>query len=136
MKIVSISTIVALFLLAAACKPSKNNSVSGGGKGGNVTIRLIPELWGEFVDTCMVYVKYGSLDAPAGDIYDDSVLCITANDTPSATFTNLKVGLYYFYGKGYHTGAGHPPDVKGSKNCTISADGSYLFFLPTFSYTP
>ncbi|MCD6011098.1 MAG: hypothetical protein K0Q79_960 [Flavipsychrobacter sp.] len=128
--------VFAFILFVGACQKPANNAVTGGGKGGNVTIRIIPELYDEFVDTCTIYVKYGSLDAPASGVYDDSIVCTVANDTPSATFTNLKVGLYYFFGKGWHSGAGHLPNVKGSKNCTISADGTNLFYLPTFSYTP
>ncbi len=127
---------VFIVLLAGGCKPDKNNPITGGGKGGSVSIRIIPELYDQFVDTCTIYVKYGTLDAPANGVYDDSIVCTVTNDTPSATFTNLKVGLYYFFGKGWHQGAGHPPNVKGSKNCTISSDGNHLFYLPTFSYIP
>ncbi len=135
-------TIYALFLFALffvaviTCQPKKSVTITGGGKGGNVTIKIAPEFYGSFVDTCMVFVKYGTLDAPAGGVYDDSVVCIVSNDTSFATFSNLTVGLYYFFGKGYHEAGGHPPNVKGAQTCTISTDGSYLFYLPTYSYTP
>lgn len=122
--------------VAAGCKPSDSTTISGGGKGGNVTIRISPEYYDSFVDTCVVYVKYGTLDAPANNIYDDSVVCTVSNDTSVAVFPGLTTGLYYFYGVGYHSAGGHPPNVKGSKNCTIQSDGNYTFYLPTFYYIP
>lgn len=118
------------------CKPSKNDTVTGGGKGGNVTIKISPEYYGEFVDTCIIYVKYGTLDAPASGVYDDSAVCVVTNDTSVATFTGLTTGLYYFLGVGYHATGGHPPNVKGSKNCTVQAEGNYTFYLPTSYYIP
>ena len=127
-----------VFLLAAtiSCKPHKNDTITGGGKGGNITIRIVPEVYNYFVDTCMVYIKYGTLDAPANGIYDDSAVCmVTNNDTAVATFSNLTAGLYYFYGIGYHSIGGHPPNVKGAQNVTVStATGNYLYYLPTYPY--
>ena len=138
MKIVSVILVSIILLISAiSCKPSKNNTITGGGKGGNVTIKIAPEFYGLFVDTCVVYIKYGTLDAPATGVYDDSAKCVvTTNDTSIATFTNLTAGLYYFLGVGYHATGGHPPNVKGSANCTIQKDGNYTFYLPTTWYIP
>jgi hypothetical protein len=128
--------LAALFFIQASCKKNDNNSITGGGKGGNVTINITPEVYNFLVDTCTVYVKYGTLDAPASGIYDDSAICINTGGKPVATFTNLKVGLYYFYGVGYHTTGGHPPNVKGGMPKTISKEDTYNYYLPTYSYIP
>lgn len=125
-----------LLSLAAGCKPAQNNTITGGGKGGNVTIKIMPEFFGSVVDTCTVYIKYGSLDAPMNGVYDDSAVCVFSGDTSAATFSGLTPGLYYFLGDGIHSEGGHPPNVRGSKNCTIQNDGSYAFYLPTNYYIP
>jgi hypothetical protein len=121
---------------AMQCKPSDSNTVTGGGKGGNVTIQVIPEYYGAYVDTCTVYIKYGTLDAPAGSSYDDSSVCTITGGVPTATFTNLKTGLYYFLAIGYHQEGGHPPDVKGSAQKTVQADGNVTVYIPTTWYIP
>jgi hypothetical protein len=132
----SILIIFFILLFAAESCKTKNDTVTGGGKGGNVTIRIIPEIYGSFVDTCVVFIKYGSLDAPGNGVYDDSAVCTVSNDTSAATFNGLTTGLYYFFARGYHTPGGHLPNVKGGINATIQKTGSYLFFLPTSPYSP
>lgn len=128
--------VVVWLLFAVSCDKPSGNNISGGGKGGKVTIRIVPEIYDDYVDTCTVYVKYGTLDAPANGIYDDSAVCTVVSDTPRAVFNDLTTGYYYFFAKGWHSGAGHAPDVKGGKNCTISSNGAYLYYLATFPYTP
>lgn len=127
---------VILSLLAIGCKKPKNNSVTGGGKGGNSVINVTPEAYNIFVDTCMVYIKYGTLDAPANGVYDDSAVCQIVGGQPVASFSGLTVGLYYFYGVGYHSGYGHPPNVKGSAQQTVQSENTYTLYMPTYSYIP
>jgi hypothetical protein len=117
----------------SACKPNGNNTISGGGKGGNTVLRVIPEHHGGFVDSCTIYIKYGATDAPANGLYDDSSRCRLSDTTPIATFTGLKTGLYYLFGAGYHIGY-NPPQVKGGLPCTISNSDTLTIYLPTFSY--
>lgn len=87
-----------------------------------------------FVDSCTIYIKYGTNDAPASGVYDDSSRCILADTTPIAAFTGLTAGQYYLYGNGYHTGYS-PPQVRGGIPYTISKDyDTTSVYLPTYTY--
>ena len=137
MKPVNFLFAIAFLLLAnAGCSPDGKTQITGGGKGGSLTVKIVPEYSNSFVDTCTVYVKYGTLDAPANGVYDDSVICTRVNDTSVAVFTGLTTGIYYFYGVGFHAGGGHSPNVRGAKNCSVSGPGPFLYYLPTYSYNP
>ena len=126
--------IVSCFAVIISCKKPNGNTITGGGKGGNATIIVTPEIYDFFVDTCTIYIKYGTLDAPANGQYDDSLVCVLVNDTPVAQFKNLTVGLYYLYGVGYHSIGGHFPNVKGAKSCTISKEAAIRLWIPTYPY--
>ena len=134
MKFAVISCFV-LLIVSAACRKPGNSSISGGGKGGNAVLTVTPEHHGQVVDSCMIYIKYGTNDAPADGIYDDSARCILSDTTPVATFSNLSVGLYYLYGVGYHPPYS-PPYVRGGVPCTIQKEETINIFLPTYSYQP
>jgi hypothetical protein len=125
-----------LAVWCAGCKPTHNTTITGGGKGGHAVIRITPEAYNIFVDTCTIYIKYGTLDAPADGVYDDSAKCDTTGGKPVATFSGLTVGLYYFYGQGYHSGFSHPPHVKGGAQQTVAKEDSFNVYLPTYSYNP
>ena len=94
----------AITLFSVGCKDKDDVSsepASVAGKGGNATINIIPQQNFEDVDSCMVYIKYNSLDIPVQ--YDDSVWCRTPKyGRPTATFTGLRKGNYYLYGKGWN----------------------------------
>jgi hypothetical protein len=71
------------------------------GKGGNATINIIPQQNYNDVDSCMVYIKYNTLDMPL--TYDDSLAVVTPkNGRPTSTFINLKKGNYYLYAYGWN----------------------------------
>jgi hypothetical protein len=107
-----------------------NPGPSAGGRGGKATLTVTPEHHGQFVDSCTIYIKYATSDAPANGIYDDSARCILADTTPVATFTQLTAGSYYIYGAGYHAGY-VPPNVKGGLPVTISKEDTVNIYLPT-----
>ncbi len=130
--IISIHFIV---VILGSCKPKGSCISSGGGKGGNATISISPTHLTSFVDSCLVYIKYGSLNTPTDGIYDDSARCVLVDTIPVATFTNLKAGLYYFYGKGYHQ-APYNVYVKGAANYTMCSEHNQSLYLPTDQYFP
>lgn len=121
-----------LFACMGGCKKPKNN-VTGGGKGGNAVLRVIPEHAQLLIDSCIVYIRYNTKDAPADGLYDDSVKCVMEDTTPVATFSGLTVGNYYLLGVGYHTGYS-PPDVRGGIPCQLSTENTTTVYLPTYSY--
>ena len=121
-------------LMAASCTKGSPN-ITGGGKGGTATIVVTPEHHGEFVDSCKVYIKYGTNDAPANGVYDDSIACVLADTTPVAVFTGLTTGLYYVYGQGYHS-TYTPPYIKGGVPVTVQVQDTNVVYLPTYSYQP
>jgi hypothetical protein len=110
-------------------------ATTGGGKGGNATLSITPEHHGQFVDTCTLYIKYATKDAPASGIYNDSAICVIVDTTPVATFTHLTNGTYYIFGVGYHA-TYVPPNVKGGLPVTISKQDTMIVYLPTYSYQP
>jgi hypothetical protein len=124
------------FALVESCKPAHNNNLTGGGKGGNGTISVTPEHGGPFLDSCAVYIKYATLDAPADGIYDDSVLAPLhyVNDTvPVAVFHNLRSGIYYFFSSGYHPGVSQPY-VRGGKGFILNREDSENVVVPVYPY--
>ena len=122
------------WLFAQSCKPKTSCASSGGGKGGAATISVSPTHAGSYVDSCTIYIKYGSLDAPANGLYDDSQKCRLVDTIPVATFSGLKAGLYYFYGNGYH--ASYSSYVKGATNYTMCNEHAVSIYLPTYPYNP
>ena len=89
----SLVTIATLFLvgiiISEGCKPKQTNTITGGGKGGNSTINVTGEHHGGLLDTCVMYIKYGTLDAPGDNVYDDSEKCALVNGVPVASFDSL-----------------------------------------------
>ena len=81
------------------------------------------------MDSCTVYIKYGTLDAPASGVYDDSQRVAMVDTVPVAKFTNLKPGLYYFLGVGYH--AAYAVNVRGAVNYTMCNAHTVSLLLPT-----
>ncbi len=82
-----------------ACNRSDNNNDDMAGKGGKATLKVMPAHHEKQIDSCTVYIKYNTRDAPA--TYDDSVKTQIAGGVPTATFTELKKGDYYLYGRGW-----------------------------------
>jgi hypothetical protein len=117
-------------------KPGGTQITSGGGTGGTSTLIIIPEHHGALLDSCMIYIKYGTLDAPVSGIFDDSIKCTLqvspADTTPAASFPNLTNGIYYLYAQGFHPGYG---PVKGGLSWTISNQNtSGTVYLQTATY--
>jgi hypothetical protein len=130
--------IFALFLfyvfIVGGCKKTGGIGITGGGIGGNVTINLIPEHHDSLIDSCVFYIKYGTLDAPSDSVYDDSTFCKLQAGIPIATFQSLTPGIYYIYGKGYHSTYA-PPYVKGGKPITIYLESTdTTVYIATYSY--
>ncbi len=82
-------------------KPATNTTTVNhiGGKGGNATLKVIPQHNGIDVDSCYIYIAYNTLDTTKN--YDDSGYCYRENGRPTVTFRNLKAGNYYIAGKGW-----------------------------------
>ena len=136
----SLVTIATLFLvgiiISEGCKPKQTNTITGGGKGGNSTINVTGEHHGGLLDTCVMYIKYGTLDAPGDNVYDDSEKCALVNGVPVASFDSLTEGNYYVLAVGYH-GAYSPPNVKGAKSLTVSGPAIVVSdTIPTYQYNP
>lgn len=95
----------ALVLFLFACKDKTQSTTPApvyvAGKGGMATMRVVMQNSGLNVDSGWVYVKYNASVTPIGNKYDDSTLVIHVDGVPMAIFTNLKVGDYFFMGKGW-----------------------------------
>ncbi len=95
----------ALMLTLFACKDKTTSTTPTpyytGGKGGGATMRVVMQNSGLNVDSGWVYVKYDASVTPAGNKYDDSALVKKVDGVPMAIFTELKVGNYFFMGRGW-----------------------------------
>lgn len=91
---------VLLLVTVIACRKDDNNPEPSG-KGGNATLQATPQHHGKNIDSCTIYIKYNTSDAPADGKYDDSAVCVPLGGKPVATFTQLKKGPYYLFGKGW-----------------------------------
>lgn len=126
--------IITLWLIpAGSCKKIPQTEPFTSGKGGNTTVSVVPVHHSDYVDTCTLYIKYNTRDAPADGIYDDSVVCVLIDTIPVAVFPGLKKGDYYLFARGYHT-LYVPPYVRGGMPYTVKSDDSVKIFLPTYSY--
>jgi len=127
--------LISLICVIAAVRCKKSSGLSGGGLGGNATLLITPEHHGQFVDTCEVYIKYGTLNAPSNGLYDDSASCVMSDTTPIAVFNHLTRGLYYIYGVGFHS-LYTPPNVMGGVPVSVYTEDSNTVYLPTYTYYP
>lgn len=133
----SILLFFSLYLFAAA-SCNKPGTPSGGGKGGNATIIARVDHYSYLLDTAVVWIKYGTLNAPASGVnYDDSLI---ADTNGRAVFSNLTTGSYYLFAQGQHnplsipTVEGGGPWTIGSSNevdtFTIGATAQSFTFPP------
>lgn len=93
---------------------------------GLATLKLTPQHHGKNIDSCMVFIKFDAIDVPSG--YDDSAWVKQENGKPVATFTGLKKGNYYLFGKGWDPSI--LQEVKGGMPYTIKEDKVIELSLP------
>ncbi len=103
----------------------KDKDPDVGGIGGSATLKVTPKHHNKQIDSCKVYIKYNTLDAPAGAIYDDSAKCVLISGVPVATFSGLKNGPYYLYAFGYDPDV--VQNVKGGTPYTITSQTEQSF---------
>lgn len=123
------------FIVLSSSSCSKPASSCNGGKGGSASIAVTPSAHKFFLDSCTIYIKYGTLDQPANGIYDDSMVPVIVDTTPVANFKNLQDGCYYIYVVGYHPGFS-PPNVKGGASTQVQNGKSVTLYIPTIPYIP
>ena len=115
-------------LLSASCEKDKNEEPKlDAGKGGTATLKLTTQHHSAYIDSCMVYIAYNTLDAV--EEFDDSMKVSLIDGKPQAIFTNLKNGDYYVYGEGYDPGIFE--GVKGGIPVKVrDQDSTYDYILP------
>lgn len=115
-------------MIIVGCKPDENKPIAG--KGGNATLVVYPAHHGKSskLDSVIIYIKYNTQDAPANGMYDDSLACTFVNEQYFCTFTSLKNGDYYIYGKGYDYE--YSTGVQGGLPHKITTQQSQNFYLP------
>lgn len=127
----AIFLLLAVPLLFFSCKKGTDEAPPIGGAGGLATLKITPRHHGRQIDSCMIYVKYNTLNPPPADSsYDDSARCILINGVPTATFGNLKKGNYYFFGYGWDPLLSPPQAVRGGLPWIINEETLQSFDLP------
>lgn len=114
------SSILSIFLLLFFVQSCKQKSSAG--LGGNANLIINAKHHGLAIDSCTIYVKFNSVDAPSNlSDYDLSqTLILDANNISSTTFKGLKKGDYYIYGQGWDPSIAEA--VKGGLPYTISEE--------------
>jgi hypothetical protein len=122
-----LSACALLALTAPACRDKETDQA---GKGGKARLLVTPQHHGVNIDSCMVYIRYKSSDAPGDGRYDDSARCAPVNGKPVATFSELRKGNYYLYGRGWDPQISET--VEGGIPYTIpdETEASYPLTLP------
>lgn len=114
---------VGLLAMTASCKDrEEKKEVNIGGKGGSTTLEATPKHHSKNIDSCTIYIKYNTKELPT--TFDDSAKCVLRNGVPVATFTGLKKGDYYLYGKGWDPSI--VENVKGGIPYTINDDNKTI----------
>jgi hypothetical protein len=83
-----------------------------------------------YIDSCMVYIKYGAVDPPADGKYDDSAKFIMEGGIPVATISNLSLGNYYLYAYGWDPKFSPPSHVKGGYAYPLQSSGTKTVEVP------
>ncbi len=123
----SVFIIVFLVLLTALSCKKPNDTISGGGKGGNAILIIRSDHYGIPINLTngMAYIKYGAQDVPANGIYDDSVSFNPIDTTSQAIFDSLKNGQYFIMAYGVHLG--YPqPNIKSEANVPVSKQDTMI----------
>ena len=89
-------------------------------------MKITPKHHASNIDSCRVYIRYNTLDAAAS--YDDSTWVVMENGQPVATFSGLKNGNYYLFGRGWDPAIVQA--VRGGIPHTISEQKTYNLVLP------
>lgn len=112
--------LLALTTITTACRKKPREA----GKGGSATVNVYPQHHGDAskLITFKVYIKYNVSDAPANGQYDDSMSCINRDSLVTCSFTGLKNGNYYLYGRGYDTA--YEQEVRGGIPYSITAQSA------------
>lgn len=119
-------TFMATFTLTSCSRKDDNKTVDAAGKGGNTTLKVTPQHHGQNIDSCTIYLKYNAKELPSD--FDEQTICIMENGKPVATFTGLKKGDYYIYGKGWDPSI--TQKVVGGIPYTVSEEKTYDINIP------
>lgn len=118
-------SILSLFIFFSCNRKDKEEQYNAG-KGGWAILNIIPQHHGKTIDSCTIYIKYNATEIPQS--YDDSAVCVLTDSIPVATFSELKKGNYYLYGRGYD------PDilqvVEGGINVSITEENETTVYVP------
>lgn len=117
------------FLTLAACisfTSCERDDVELGGTGGSAILKVTPKHHSTNIDSCTVSIKYNAQDKPSA--YDETVKCVMENGKPVATFSKLKKGNYYVYGKGWD--ASIEQEVEGGIPYTITEEKTLEINVP------
>jgi|SRR5690606_34181696 len=123
----TMAAVAALLIFTTSCKDrEEKDEVNIGGKGGDATIEATPQHHSLNIDSCTIYIKYNTKELPS--TFDDSAKCVMKGGKPVATFTNLKKGDYYLYGKGWDPSI--IENVKGGIPYTIKEETTIPVIVP------
>jgi hypothetical protein len=113
------------FLSVMGCKKK-----SSAGLGGSANIKISAKHHAANIDSCTIYIKFNSSEAPANlSEYDLSQqLALDANNNSNTIFTGLKTGDYYIFAYGWDPAIS--ANVKGGIPYTIKQETDLETIIP------
>lgn len=115
---------VLILLVSVACKKKPSAGLGG-------SARLIVNAYHHTqpIDSCTIYIKFNSSEAPADNQYDLSQkLSKDSNGNSYTIFEGLKAGDYYLFGSGWDPAIAE--QVKGGIPYTIETEADLTISVP------
>lgn len=121
------------FLIAIACLLLLSNTgckkKPSGGLGGQANLKINAFHHTAPIDSCMVYIKFNTSEAPSDDQYDLNQAFTKDTDGNSYTvISGLKKGDYYLFARGWDPSISQT--VKGGIPYTISTEEDISITVP------
>jgi hypothetical protein len=99
------------------------------GLGGNANLKISAFHHTFPIDSCTVYIKFNSSEAPADNQFDlEQPLSKDGNGNSFTTFTGLKKGDYYLFARGWDPSISET--VKGGIPYTINTEENINITVP------
>lgn len=124
MKTVLFPILGIMLLSISACKKKPS-----AGTGGNANLKISAFHHTSLIDSCTIYVKFNSSEAPANNVYDlTQKVAVDSVGDSYAIFSGLKKGDYYLFAQGWDPAISD--NVKGGLPYTISEETDISVVIP------
>ncbi len=124
MKAILFSLVCIILLNISGCKKKP-----GAGLGGSANLKISARHHTLNIDSCTVYIKFNSSEAPSDNIYDlNQQITMDTSGESYTIFSGLKKGDYYIFARGWDPSISE--NVKGGIPYTIKDETDISIIIP------